>query len=57
MEGVLIGELDLMTACIHHSELQTLTSLLLISTIHSSSHAKSFFNLLCLQQPFHRNSF
>jgi hypothetical protein len=32
IEGVLIGELDLLTTCTHHSELKVITALSLIST-------------------------
>jgi hypothetical protein len=33
IDGVCTGELDLLTTCIHHSELQVITVLSLISTI------------------------
>jgi hypothetical protein len=41
IDGVWIGELDLLTTCTHHSELQVITTLSLISTIYYSLHAKS----------------
>jgi hypothetical protein len=47
------GELDLLTACTHHTELQVITALSLIST----SPSETFYSLLCLQQPFPSNDF
>jgi hypothetical protein len=41
IDGVWIGELDLLTTCTHHSELQVITALSLISTLYKSLHAKS----------------
>jgi hypothetical protein len=41
IDGVRIGELDLLTTCTHHSELQVITALLLISTIYKSQPAVS----------------
>jgi hypothetical protein len=38
IDRVWIGELDLLTTCIHHSELHLITAPLLISTIHRSPH-------------------
>jgi hypothetical protein len=55
--GVWIGELDLLASCTHHSELQVITALSLISTLYKSLHAKSFPSLLYLQQPFSSNGF
>jgi hypothetical protein len=56
-EGVWIGELDLLTTCIHHSELQVIIALSLISTLYKSLHAKFFPSLLCLQHPFPSHGF
>jgi hypothetical protein len=39
--GVWTGELDLLTTCTHHSELQVITALSVISTLYTSLHAKS----------------
>jgi hypothetical protein len=50
IEGLGVGELDLLTACTHHSELQAFTKLSLISTLYKSLYFKSFLCLLCLQQ-------
>jgi hypothetical protein len=52
IDGVWIDELDLLTTCTHHSELQVITALPRISAFYKSLHAKSFPSLLCLQQPF-----
>jgi hypothetical protein len=48
IDGVLIGELDLLTTCTHRSELQVITALSLISTFYKSLHAKSLSSPLCL---------
>jgi hypothetical protein len=49
IDGVWIGELDLLTTCTHHSELQVITALSLISTIHrSSQHPLSPFPACCV---------
>jgi hypothetical protein len=40
IDGVLDWILDLLTSYAHHSELQVITTLSLISTIHKSLHAK-----------------
>jgi hypothetical protein len=57
IDGVWIGELDLLTTYTHHSELQVITTLLLISTLYKPLHAKTFPSLVCLQQPFPSNGF
>jgi hypothetical protein len=57
IDGVWISELDLLTTCTHHSELQVITALSLISTFFKSLHAKFFLSLLCLQQPFPSSGF
>jgi hypothetical protein len=41
VDGVWIGELDLLTTYTHHSELQVITGPLLISTLYKSLHTKS----------------
>jgi hypothetical protein len=41
IEGVWIGELDLLTTRTHHSELQVITAPSLISTLYKSLHPKS----------------
>jgi hypothetical protein len=46
IDGVWIAELDLLTACTHHSELQAITALSLISTLYKSLHVKSFLPLV-----------
>jgi hypothetical protein len=59
IDGVAIGELDLLTTSIHHSEIQVITALWLISTLYKSpQHQLSLFSsLLCLHQPFPGNGF
>jgi hypothetical protein len=54
IDGVWIGEFDLLIICIHYSELQVIIALSLISTLYKSpQHPLSpFSSLLCLQQPF-----
>jgi hypothetical protein len=42
IDRVWIGELDLLTTYTHHSELQVITALSLISTLYTSLYAKSF---------------
>jgi hypothetical protein len=55
---VSINETDLLTTCVHHSELQLVTALSLTSTIHRSpQHLLSLFPACCLQQPFPSNGF
>jgi hypothetical protein len=50
--------MDLLTTCIHHSELQVITASLLISTIHRSPEQPlSLFPAYCLQQLFPSNGF
>jgi hypothetical protein len=39
-DGVWIGELDLLTTCTHHTELQVITALFLISLLYKSQHTK-----------------
>jgi hypothetical protein len=41
IDGVWIGELDLLTTCTHHLELHLITALSLISTLYKSLHAMS----------------
>jgi hypothetical protein len=41
IDGVWIGELDLLTTCTHHAELEVITALSLISTLYKSLHATS----------------
>jgi hypothetical protein len=44
IDGVWIGELDLLNTCTHHSELQVITALSLISTLYKSQqHPLSLF--------------
>jgi hypothetical protein len=57
IDGVWIGELGLLTNCTHHSELQLITVLSLISILYKSPHAKSIPSLMCLQQQFPNNCF
>jgi hypothetical protein len=40
IDGVSIGELDLLTICTRHSELQVIRALSLISTLYKSLHTK-----------------
>jgi hypothetical protein len=48
IDGVWISEFDLLTTCIHHSELQVITAPLLISTIHISlQYPQSHFPACC----------
>jgi hypothetical protein len=50
--------MDLLTTYRHHSELQAIMTLSLISTIQKSpQHPLSFSNLLYLHQPFPGNGF
>jgi hypothetical protein len=50
--------MHLLTTYTHHSELQVITALSLISTLYKSSqHLLSFSSLLCLHQPFPSNGF
>jgi hypothetical protein len=50
--------MDLLTIYTHHSELQEITALPLISTLYKSpQHPLSFSSLLCFKQPFPGNGF
>jgi hypothetical protein len=58
IDEIWISELDLLTICTHHLELQVITALSLTSTLYKSLDTnKSFPSLLCLQQPFPSNGF
>jgi hypothetical protein len=54
-DGVRIGELDLLTTYTHHSHLQVITALSLISTL-TNHYTLSLFPA-CLQQSFPSNGF
>jgi hypothetical protein len=55
IDGVWIGELDLLTTCTHNWELQVITALPRSSTLYPSLYAKYFPTLLSLQQPIPSN--